>query len=267
MFLHFGNHFKQLFGPLKGSEKKKDEQALRQEFMIEFTVICTKKQNSNPMYLKDTLVSVAERLVSTSTVHRRHYKGCFYTMRWDICVPHIARHRNERLSWARPHVHLTVDQWKRFLFTDELFFSLQSDSSNCLTWRDQGKRYHLANIHKKDLYEGGSVCVSDGITLGRHTDLYFFHVELQMLTSIKIMFFLLICSRLRSFCLRSYTSAIGNNFLLQGNNGQLDNRITDYVYEGIEQHPSSHFRAYFTATTGRLVSTSTVRRRHHEGGV
>lgn len=67
--------------------------------------------------------------------------------------------------------------------------------------------------------------------------------------------------------MRSYTNAIGNNFLLQGNNSQLDDWITDYVYEGIEQHPSSHFRAYFTATTERLVSTSTVWRRHHEGGV
>lgn len=90
-------------------------------------------------------------------------------------------------------------------------FNLQSDSNSCLIWRDQRTRYHPANIRKKDLYEGGSLCAWYGINLDGHTDLPRGTANAHIY---------------RNPILHAYTrsnaDAIGKIFPLQDNNGQFE---------------------------------------------
>ncbi|KFM73783.1 Transposable element Tcb1 transposase, partial [Stegodyphus mimosarum] len=85
-----------------------------------------------------------------------------------------SRHRRDRVQWARQHAHWMPDQWRAVLLTDKSRFNLESDSRHYLIWREPGTSYHSSNIHERDAYGKGSVCVWGGISLGARTDLHVF---------------------------------------------------------------------------------------------
>ncbi|GFU49436.1 transposable element Tcb1 transposase [Trichonephila clavipes] len=73
--------------------------------------------------------------------------------------------------------------WRQFQTTgtairgfssDEIRFSLSSDSHRILIWRERGSRNHPSNIIERDRYGGRGVLVRGGIMLGSRTDLHIF---------------------------------------------------------------------------------------------
>ncbi|GBN17503.1 hypothetical protein AVEN_266057-1 [Araneus ventricosus] len=118
-----------------------------------------------------------------------------------------SRHRRERLRWAHQHVHWTPDQLRAVLFTDESRFSLQSDSSHYLIWRESGTRYHPSNILERDAYGAGSVCVWGGISLGGRTDLRVVPRGTMNAQAYR--------DDILDAYVRPYAGAIGDDFLLQ----------------------------------------------------
>ncbi|GFV20813.1 HTH_Tnp_Tc3_2 domain-containing protein [Trichonephila clavipes] len=59
------------------------------------------------------------------------------------CVRSLnGRQLKDRLCWAREHVSWTQQQWASVLFTDEVRFTMESDSGRLLIWKEQRTRYH-----------------------------------------------------------------------------------------------------------------------------
>ena len=131
-----------------------------------------RSRTSTPTQLRAVLAAATGTQVSSTTIRRRLHEGGLYARRPAICVPLTARHRRDRLNWARMHVHWEQDQWRPVLFTDESRFALQSDSRRVYIWRESGTRFHSSLIRERATYGGGSVLVWGGISLGGRTELY-----------------------------------------------------------------------------------------------
>ncbi|GFV12583.1 transposable element Tc3 transposase [Trichonephila clavipes] len=58
------------------------------------------------------------------------------------------------------------------MFSDESWFSLQSDSRRTLIWRVPGTRYYQENTTERHRYGGAGWLVWGGIILGSRTDLH-----------------------------------------------------------------------------------------------
>ncbi|GFU20907.1 transposable element Tcb2 transposase [Trichonephila clavipes] len=95
-----------------------------------------------------------------------------YARRPVGCVQLTATHCRLRLTWSREHALWTPQQWSCVMFSDEAWFSLQSDSCRTLIWRAPGTRYHQENTIERHRYGGAGWLVWGGIILGSRTDLH-----------------------------------------------------------------------------------------------
>ncbi|GFT76266.1 transposable element Tcb1 transposase [Trichonephila clavipes] len=123
---------------------------------------------------KMKLSSATGTTVSRQTVYRRLGYIGLYARRAVRCVPLTATHCRLRLTWSREHALWTPQQWSCVMFSDESWFSLQSDSRRTLIWRASGTRYHQEDTIERHRYGGAGWLVWGGIILGFRTDL---HVE------------------------------------------------------------------------------------------
>ncbi|GFV55428.1 transposable element Tc1 transposase [Trichonephila clavipes] len=114
------------------------------------------------------------RPISRFTVARRLHGGGLFARCPVRCVLLTNAHRRRRFLWCRGHRNWRDNEWGQVLFTDEVRFSLSSDSHRILIWREQRSRNHTSNITEKDRNGGCGVLVWGGIMLGSRTDLHIF---------------------------------------------------------------------------------------------
>lgn len=82
-----------------------------------------------------------------------------------------ARHRLDRLRWARRVRLWQVREWQRVLFTDESRFKLFRNDGRERVYRRQGERLAPACIREVQPFGGGGVMVWGGICGEQKTDL------------------------------------------------------------------------------------------------
>ncbi|GFV89839.1 transposable element Tcb2 transposase [Trichonephila clavipes] len=105
------------------------------------------------------------RPISHFTVARRLHGGGLFARRPVRCVPLTPARRRRRSLWCREHRNSRDNEWGRVLFTDEIRFSLSSDSHRILIWRERGSCNHPSNNIQRDRYGGRGVLVWEGIML------------------------------------------------------------------------------------------------------
>ncbi|GFY16686.1 transposable element Tcb1 transposase [Trichonephila clavipes] len=79
-----------------------------------------------------------------------------------------------RLKWDREHGNWTVSDWGNVTFTDESRFPLELDDKRIRIWRKQVTRNQPQNLTEHNAFQGGSIMVGAGISLGYRTDLHIF---------------------------------------------------------------------------------------------
>ncbi|GFY32874.1 transposable element Tcb2 transposase [Trichonephila clavipes] len=82
------------------------------------------------------------------------------------------QHRTARLQWCRDYRNWTEQDWACVLFSDESRFSLLSDCTRQLIWRESGTAYRPENIPEKDQYPTCSIMVWAGIMINGCTRLH-----------------------------------------------------------------------------------------------
>ncbi|GFV60185.1 HTH_Tnp_Tc3_2 domain-containing protein [Trichonephila clavipes] len=92
--------------------------------------------------------------VSRQTVYRRLGHIGLYARRPVRCVPLTVTHCRLRLTWSREHALWTPQQWSCGMFSDESWFSLQSEFRRTLIWRAPCTRYHQENTIERHPYGG-----------------------------------------------------------------------------------------------------------------
>ncbi|GFX93991.1 transposable element Tcb2 transposase [Trichonephila clavipes] len=150
------------------------------------------------------------RPISRFTVARRLHGGGLFARRPVRCVPLTPAHRRRRSLWCREHRNWRDNVWGRVLFTDEIRFSLSSDSHRILIWRERGSRNHPSNIIERDRYGGHGVLVWGGIMLGSRTDLHIFDAGSVNGTRY--------CNEILLPYVRLFRGAIGLQFLFMAHN-------------------------------------------------
>ncbi|GFX48207.1 transposable element Tcb2 transposase [Trichonephila clavipes] len=129
----------------------------------------------------DLFRQLSSATVSRQTVYRRLGHIGLHARRPVRCVPLTATHCPLQLAWSREHALWTPQQWSCVMFSDELRFSLQSDSRRTLIWRAPGIRYPQENTIERHRYGGAGWLVWGGIILGFRTDL---HVQSVTMTGL-----------------------------------------------------------------------------------
>ncbi|KFM57771.1 Transposable element Tcb1 transposase, partial [Stegodyphus mimosarum] len=141
-------------------------------------VTAKRNRRSTASDLSRQFSSVTGTTISRLTVYRRLGQIGVYARRPVRCVPLTATHCRLRLAWSREHALWTPQQWASVMFSDESWFSLQSDSRRTFVWRAPDTRYHQENIIERHRYGGAEVLVWGG--MGSRTDLY---VQIGTMTS------------------------------------------------------------------------------------
>ncbi|GBM70274.1 hypothetical protein AVEN_63921-1 [Araneus ventricosus] len=101
-----------------------------------------------------------------------------------------------------------MDQWATVLFTDESWFSLNTDSCRTFIWREPGTRYLPSNVCEIDHYGGGGLMVWAGIMLDGQTPLHVF--ERGTVTGV----------RYRDEILEPYVRLLAPEFILMDGNAR-----------------------------------------------
>ncbi|GFW80559.1 transposable element Tcb1 transposase [Trichonephila clavipes] len=139
---------------------------------IYLAVTAKRNRRSTASDLSRQLSSATVTTVSRQTVYRRLEHIGLYAHRLVRCVPLTATHCRLRLTWSGEHALWTPQQWSCVMFSDESWFSLQSDSHRILIWRAPGTRYHQENIIERHHYGGAGWLVWGGIILVSRTELH-----------------------------------------------------------------------------------------------
>jgi len=94
-----------------------------------------------------------ERRVSARLIRRRIHELTDLKSHWKIKKPFIsAKNRRRRVRWCMDRLHYTLDQWKRFLFTDESKFTLRYNKKTRV-WRtseETNKPFAMTGALKHD---------------------------------------------------------------------------------------------------------------------
>ena len=94
-----------------------------------------------------------ERRVSARLIRRRIHELTDLKSHWKIKKPFIsAKNRRRRVWWCIDRLHYTLDQWKRFLFTDDSEFTLKYNQKIGVlrTSEDANKSLTIMGIWKHD---------------------------------------------------------------------------------------------------------------------
>lgn len=113
----------------KGSGRKRKTTA-GEDHHIVLTVLRDRGATSEEMN-----AGFGDRRVSGRLIRRRIAELTNLKSHWKIKKPFISsRNRRRRVRWCMDRLHYTLDQWKRFLFTDESKFTLRF-SQKTRVWR------------------------------------------------------------------------------------------------------------------------------------
>lgn len=111
-------------------------------------------------------------ILSTDMVHRLLCELEYLRRRPGGEPPLKRGHRTARVSYTRLHVHWSLCQWGRVLFTDKSRFNFNSlDRWKRACWRPN-EQYTVCNIQREVSYGGGSIMICEGISLTNHKNLY-----------------------------------------------------------------------------------------------
>lgn len=86
--------------------------------------------------------------ISARTVRRRMHEAGLKNCAAALKIPLEARHCQARLAFANSVEHMTPEEWRTVIFTDEKIFSSDKDCRRTV-WRERGERYHPDNILPK----------------------------------------------------------------------------------------------------------------------
>lgn len=129
--------------------------------------------------IRNSLRDVRNKNVSDDTVRRRLADQSLLSCR-PAGVPLLTRrHRVARLNFAINHRDWTPEDWSNVLFSDESRFCLHSSDGRERVYRRRGERFADCTVKEKLSYNGGSVMVWAGISANAHTDLHFFHCNMN----------------------------------------------------------------------------------------
>ncbi|GFW85686.1 transposable element Tcb2 transposase [Trichonephila clavipes] len=133
---------------------------------------------------EEAIVAVYSRLEiwysGNITRTSRHQECGLYARQPVICIPLTLRHRQERLQWARQHVHWTRNQWRAVLSMDESMCSFESNSRRIFNLEPQSEIRFQIEIHHtsiKEMHTDQAVPVfgrGEGMSLGERTALHVF---------------------------------------------------------------------------------------------
>src|SRR5678815_4046495 len=85
-----------------------------------------RERHTTARHLQIQLAEVQGTRVSDNTVRRRLAEHNYRPRRNAIEPPHTTAHRRARLAFAREHIHWTVEDWAKVLFTDCLLYTSPS---------------------------------------------------------------------------------------------------------------------------------------------
>lgn len=94
------------------------------------------------------------------------------------------KHKDARLHWAREHVKLGLDDWKRAIWTDEATFETSLDLRTCyVTWRPGTA---IKSRYQKPTFKSGRTTVGiwGAITWGKKGPVYFLIKQGRMTSEI-----------------------------------------------------------------------------------
>ncbi|GFX75341.1 transposable element Tcb2 transposase [Trichonephila clavipes] len=132
-----------------------------------------RNRRTTAQQVANQFLAASGKQISRKTVARRlRGGGGLYAPRPVVCVPLTRQHRTARLQWCREHHNWTEQDWTCVLFSDEIRFSLSSDCSLQLIWRESGTAYRPENIQEKDRYPTCSIMVWAGIMINGRTCLH-----------------------------------------------------------------------------------------------
>ncbi|GFS78104.1 transposable element Tcb2 transposase [Trichonephila clavipes] len=140
-----------------------------------YIVLSAKRNRRTPaQQVANQFLAASGKQISRKTVARRLRGGGLYARRPVVCVPLTRQHRTARLQWCREHHNWTEQDWACVLFSDESRFSLTSDCTRQLIWRESGTAYRPENIQEKDRYPTCSMMVWASIMINGRTRLHVF---------------------------------------------------------------------------------------------
>src|SRR5678816_3377803 len=92
-------------------------------------------RHTTARHLQIQLAEVHGTRVSDNTVRRRLAEHNHLSRRPAIGPPHTTVYRRARLAFAREHIHWTVDDWAKVLFTDDSRMSLYASDTRAIVYR------------------------------------------------------------------------------------------------------------------------------------
>ena len=168
--------------------------------------------------------------LSTQTVRNRLHAANLQAYRPAVRPPLTARHRRNRLLFARQHVMWTRARYRNVLFTDESKFNLMYHDGRRRVWRQRNERFKDCCVSEHNRFGGGSVLVWGGISYDGATDLYV--IRDGSLTGARYR------DEIIHDIVRPYAGAVGPDFVLMDDNARPHRArvVTQYLNnEGIEQ--------------------------------
>lgn len=141
----------------------------RQDRFLQLTA--RRNRNVTAPELQIRLQEVHQVEVSADTVRRRLHESNLRARR-PLRVPPVTRgNRGARLVWAQEHILWTNANWANVLFSDESRFGIYPDSRRVRVWREPGRINRLTFAQEVYSYQGGTIMVWGGISVGGRTDL------------------------------------------------------------------------------------------------
>lgn len=181
--------------------------------------------NVTASQLRSELQNVHDITVTAQTIRNRLHENTLHSRR-PIRVPVLSRgNRTTRLRWAEEHQNWQEQDWAHILFTDESRFGLRPDSRRIRVWRRPGNASRLETIHEVDRYQGGTLMIWAGVSLGFRTDLVL--VE-GFLTANQYR------DNILEPIVRPHAARIGENFILMHDNARP--HVARTVRHFLEQH-------------------------------
>ncbi|GFV94386.1 transposable element Tcb2 transposase [Trichonephila clavipes] len=137
-------------------------------------IVLSAKRNrrTTAQQVANQFLAASGKQISRKTVARRLRGEGLYARRPVVCVPLTRQHRTARLQWCHEHHNWTEQDLACVLFSDESRFSLSSDCSRQLIWRESGTAYRPENIQEKDRYPTCSIMAWAGIMINGRTRLH-----------------------------------------------------------------------------------------------